>query len=87
MSHTLTLPDTQRRDPIFRWLGLILLAFILLPSWSLDYGLLESTPDEILAAYGWSGLNISLLWLVLPMVLLFRPRHAQRLEADRKSVV
>jgi len=26
MSHTLSLPDIQRRDPIFAWLGLILLA-------------------------------------------------------------
>jgi len=84
MSHTLSLPDIQRRDPIFAWLGLILLAFALLPAWSLDYGLLESTSDEILAAYGWSGLNVSLLWLLLPMVLLFRPRHAQRLEARRR---
>ncbi|MGY3071876.1 ABC transporter permease [Ewingella americana] len=84
MSHTLSLPDIQRRDPIFAWLGLILLAFALLPAWSLDYGLLESTSDEILAAYGWSGLNVSLLWLLLPIVLLFRPRQAQRLEARRR---
>src|SRR5471030_1266813 len=67
MSHSLTLPDTRRRDPVFGWLGLILAAFVLLPSWSLDYGLLESTSDEILAAYGWSGLNLSLLWLILSM--------------------
>ncbi|QUT13683.1 ABC transporter permease [Rahnella inusitata] len=84
MSHSLTLPDTRRRDPVFGWLGLILAAFVLLPSWSLDYGLLESTSDEILAAYGWSGLNLSLMWLILPMALLFRPRYAQRLEARRR---
>lgn len=84
MSHSLTLPDTRRRDPVFGWLGLILAAFVLLPSWSLDYGLLESTSNEILAAYGWSGLNLSLLWLILPMALLFRPRYAQCLEARRR---
>jgi len=43
MSHSLTLPDTRRRDPVFGWLGLILAAFVLLPSWSLDYGLLASS--------------------------------------------
>ena len=48
------------------------LAFVLLPSWSLDYGLLESTSDEI-RAYGWSHFNISWLWYLLPSLLLVRP--------------
>src|SRR5471030_3500602 len=84
MSHSLTLPDTQRRDPVFGWLGLLLVAFMLLPAWSLDYGLMDSSQEEILAAYGWSGLNVSLLWLLLPTILLLRPRCAQRLEARRR---
>jgi len=84
MSHSLTLPATVKSDPIFRWLGLILLAFILLPAWSLDYGLLGSSTEEKLAAYGWSGLNSSLLWLLLPMLLLLRPRLAQPLAAKRR---
>lgn len=41
----------------------------------LDYGLLESTGEEILAAYGWSQFNISWLWYLLPSLLLVRPFH------------
>ncbi len=73
MSETLLLRTPQKRDAIIWWVALCWLAFALLPSWSLDYGLFESTPDEILDAYGWSGLNISLLWCILPSLLLLRP--------------
>ena len=62
MSQTLALHPVKKRDAIFLWVLLGWLAFILLPSWSLDYGLLESTSDEILEAYGWSHFNISWLW-------------------------
>ena len=57
MSHTLALHPVKKRDAIFLWVLFGWLAFALLPSWSLDYGLLESTSDEILAAYGWSQFN------------------------------
>ncbi|MDX5627685.1 MULTISPECIES: iron ABC transporter permease [unclassified Brenneria] len=73
MSHTLTLAPPRKRDPIFLWLSLIATAFLLLPAWSLDYGLFDVTRDELLAAYSWSNLNISLLWFLLPMALLCRP--------------
>jgi iron(III) transport system permease protein len=43
MSHTLALHPVKKRDAIFLWVLLGWLAFALLPSWSLDYGLLEST--------------------------------------------
>lgn len=49
MSHTLALHPVKKRDAIFLWVLLGWLAFALLPSWSLDYGLLESTGEEILA--------------------------------------
>ena len=47
MSQTLALHPAKKRDAIFLWVLLGWLAFILLPSWSLDYGLLESTTDSI----------------------------------------
>jgi len=66
----------KKRDAIFLWVLFGWLAFALLPSWSLDYGLLESTRDEILAAYGWSQFNISWLWDFPPNLLLIRERPA-----------
>lgn len=71
MTHTLRIP--QSRDAIFYWLAFAVAAFALLPAFSLDYGLLEASRAELLAAYGWSGLNISTLWFTLPLLLLFRP--------------
>ncbi|MDX7985957.1 iron ABC transporter permease [Xenorhabdus sp. 12] len=74
MSCTLTLQHKQGRDSVFWWVLLAWMSFALLPSWSLDYGLFDSTREEILTAYGWHSLNISILWFLLPSVLLFRPR-------------
>lgn len=76
MSDAIALRPAQRRDAIFYWLGILVLAFALLPVFSLDYGLLESTGDEIVAAYGWHGFNIGLAWLLLPLLLLVRPAHS-----------
>lgn len=70
-SHVLRLPQT--RDTIFYWLAFSVAAFALLPAFSLDYGLLDASRSELLAAYGWSSLNISTVWFALPLVLLFRP--------------
>ncbi|EHW4006162.1 ABC transporter permease [Escherichia coli] len=84
MSQTLALHPVKKRDAIFLWVLLGWLAFVLLPSWSLDYGLLESTSDEILGAYGWSHFNISWLWYLLPSLLLVRPfRQATREQRSR----
>ena len=47
--------------PVF-WVVLAFAAFLLLPSFALDYGLFEATRDERLAAMGWRSLNISWLW-------------------------
>lgn len=80
MSHTLAHHPVKKRDAIFFWVLLGWLAFALLPSWSLDYGLLESTGDEILESYGWSQRNISWLWYLLPSLLLIRPFHEARSE-------
>ena len=81
MSHTLAHPPVKKRDAVFLWVLLGWLAFALLPSWSLDYGLMESTSEEILEAYGWSNVNVSWLWYLLPSLLLIRPFH----EASREQ--
>ena len=47
--------------PVF-WVALAFAAFLLLPSFALDYGLFEATRDERLAATGWHSLNLSWLW-------------------------
>ncbi len=73
MSDATALRLPQGRDTVFIWLMILVAGYLLLPVFSLDYGLLESTSDEIFAAYGWSGANISQAWLLLPLVLLLRP--------------
>ncbi|WED22782.1 iron ABC transporter permease [Vibrio sp. JC009] len=65
------------RDPVFYWLASIVAAFILLPVFSLDYGVFESTSDEFLDAMGWSSQNVAWLWFGLPLFLLLRPKLAQ----------
>lgn len=54
-------------SPVF-WVVFALIAFICLPSQALDYGLLESTSDELLSAMAWSSPNLTILWF-LPLVL------------------
>ncbi|MCU5774615.1 iron ABC transporter permease [Erwiniaceae bacterium BAC15a-03b] len=83
MSDAIALRPPQRRDAIFYWLGVLVLAFVLLPVFSLDYGLLESTGDEIVAAYGWSGVTVALAWLLLPLLLLLRP--AQSVSREKRG--
>ncbi|WP_196061499.1 MULTISPECIES: iron ABC transporter permease [unclassified Serratia (in: enterobacteria)] len=76
MSETITLRTAQGRDPIFYWLLLALAGFALLPSYSLDYGLLEATSEELLAAYGWSHAGLAVLWFAAPLLLAVRPQIA-----------
>ena len=44
--------------PVF-WVALAFAAFLLLPSFALDYGLFEATRDERLAAMGWHSLKLA----------------------------
>ncbi|MGC7590564.1 ABC transporter permease [Bisgaard Taxon 46] len=55
-------------NPALLWMLFAWLGFILLPSKALDYGLLDSTSDELFDAMGWSNLNLSWFWF-LPMLL------------------
>ena len=74
--------QTVKYDPIFFWVGMIVAAFILLPSYGLDYGLFESTSDEIIESYAWhilasdeslfSSRGIAWLWFIAPLALGFR---------------
>lgn len=84
MLQTLVFHPVKKRDAVFLWILVGWLAFALLPSWSLDYGLLESTGAEILDAYGWSHFNISWLWFLLPSLLIVRPFHHAGREQRRR---
>lgn len=44
------------------WVMLAMAGFALLPSMALYYGIFDSTEDEILAAMGWSSVNLSWVW-------------------------
>ncbi|TCP95068.1 iron(III) transport system permease protein [Cricetibacter osteomyelitidis] len=55
------------------WILLAFLAFLVLPSMALDYGLLESTADEFWEAMGWSSANITWLWFALLALFWFIP--------------
>ncbi|MGV6988928.1 ABC transporter permease [Testudinibacter sp. P80/BLE/0925] len=54
------------------WVALAMLGFILLPTMALDYGIMESTSDEIFSAMGWSTPNLSWVWfsilLLIPLI-------------------
>ena len=53
------------------WLILPLLAFLVFPSQALHYGLFDSTSKEILAAVGWRSVNITWLWFLPLLSILF----------------
>lgn len=54
---------------VFLTLSLIF-AFILLPTYSLNYGLFDSTQSEIRQSMAWSDINIAWLWFILPFINL-----------------
>lgn len=74
-------------DPMFLWLGLSSLAFFVLPSYSLDYGLFDSTIDELYESFGWYQPSISWLWFLMPLLLLFRPLRpsSQQLKSRKRN--
>ncbi|WGE86216.1 ABC transporter permease [Actinobacillus equuli] len=68
----------QRFSHSYFWILLTLLAFACLPSQALDYGLFGATQSELVAAMGWSNVNISWLWfggvLIFPTFLFIKDR-------------
>lgn len=59
------------------WLVLPWLAFVLLPTYALDYGIWDSTEKEILAAMGWTHWNLSWVWFTLPWFAFALSRKAK----------
>ncbi len=64
------------------WVLFALLGFALLPSKALDYGLWDSTSDEMLEAMGWYNLNLSWYWflavLIFPVLSLIFPKESTK---------
>ncbi|HAS03136.1 TPA: ABC transporter permease [Pasteurella multocida] len=64
------------------WVLFALLGFALLPSKALDYGLWDSTSDEMLEAMGWYNLNLSWSWflavLIFPVLPLIFPKESTK---------
>ena len=79
-------------QPLF-WVVIAFLGFALLPSQALDYGLLDSTSDEIYRAMGWSSSNVSWAWFaplicfaLLPL-FKFEPAKQAKLELILNAVI
>ncbi|MGY4677333.1 ABC transporter permease [Pasteurella sp. P03HT] len=69
------------------WVLLALLGFALLPSKALDYGLWDSTSDELIEAMGWYNINLSWAWflpmLAFPFLTFFAPQsNTQRAKIE-----
>lgn len=65
------------------WILCAVIGFFCLPSMALYYGIIESTSDELYAAMGWSGFNLSWIWfsslLLIPLIsALFKQQGAYR---------
>ncbi len=73
-----------RCDPIFGWVLFSLIAFAIMPTYALDYGLWEATGDEIRESFGWSSAGIAWVWFALPLPLLIRPLRAPGRAARRR---
>ncbi|OOH92102.1 iron ABC transporter permease [Pasteurellaceae bacterium 15-036681] len=61
--------------PLF-WVLLSLLSFALLPVKALDYGLFDSTSQEIQQAMGWSSMNLTWAWFA-PLLAFLIPNNNQ----------
>jgi len=62
----------RRSDSVIWWILLSLVAFAILPSYALDYGFWDATPEELQDSFGWSGSGVAWLWFSMPLALLLR---------------
>ncbi len=60
-------------NPVVVWSVIGIAGFAVLPWYGLEYGLVESTWDEIFDALAWRSANLSLLPLAAFILYLFRP--------------
>ncbi|MCB2099613.1 MAG: iron ABC transporter permease [Rhodobacterales bacterium] len=60
-------------DPLVLWSLAGLAAFALLPWTALEYGIFDVTGGELLAAYGWSSVNLSLVAVAVFALFMARP--------------
>ncbi|WP_044470340.1 ABC transporter permease [Mannheimia massilioguelmaensis] len=67
------------------WVILSFIAFVILPSQALDYGLLESTKDEFYDAMGWSSWNLTALWFLPLIIFLIIPKLGLSKIAEAKT--
>ncbi|QLB21450.1 iron ABC transporter permease [Vespertiliibacter pulmonis] len=70
------MPTSFFSRPTF-WVCLALVAFGVLPTQALDYGLFDSSRDEIFNAMGWASFSITWAWF-LPLVLFLIPQNNDR---------
>ena len=69
------------------WLILTLIAFVILPSKALDYGLLESSSDEFYEAMGWSSVNLSWIWFGSLLLVPFLSRLFKGADLYRQGLI
>ena len=69
------------------WLILALIAFVILPSKALDYGLLESSSDEFYEAMGWSSVNLSWIWFGSLLLVPFLSRLFKGANLHRQGLI
>ena len=69
------------------WLILALIAFVILPSKALDYGLLESSSDEFYEAMGWSSVNLSWIWFGSLLLVPFLSRLFKGADLYRQGLI
>ena len=67
------------------WIILALIAFLILPSKALDYGIFDSSSDEIFAAMGWSSANLAWLWFAPLLGFWIIPKLNQNTQQQAKS--
>lgn len=73
------------------WVIIAFIAFLILPSKALNYGILDSKADELFQAMGWSSINISFLWFLPLCLLSVLPKldwsHTKQAKAELSIIV